>query len=280
MDSGRFVLFGAWLSTKGGAMTSGKPLVLLIEDDTPLRKYLRTLLSGAGYSLEEAETGEQGIRLASRMMPAVVILDLGLPDVDGQDVLRALREKLQVPIVVLSGREQPIDKIEALDHGADDYLTKPFSTGELLARIRVALRHAALGQRAGESPLFEFGDLQVDLFARRVFVRNSEVHLTPLEYKLLATLVGHAGKVLTHGFLLRELWGTKQMEDPQHLRVFMAGLRRKIEVDPARPRHLLTEQGVGYRLAIANPYEKKRPTGSTAQPHTPETVRIDGRENA
>jgi two-component system KDP operon response regulator KdpE len=261
-------------------MTSGKPLVLLIEDDTPLRKYLRTLLTGAGYSLEEAETGEQGIRLASRMMPAVVILDLGLPDVDGQDVLRALREKLQVPIVVLSGREQPIDKIEALDHGADDYLTKPFSTGELLARIRVALRHAALGQRAGESPLFEFGDLQVDLFARRVFVRNSEVHLTPLEYKLLATLVGHAGKVLTHGFLLRELWGTKQMEDPQHLRVFMAGLRRKIEVDPARPRHLLTEQGVGYRLAVANPYDRKRPAAVSAEQNLPETARIDGGKNA
>lgn len=175
-------------------MTSSNPLVLLIEDDTPLRKYLRTLLSGAGYSLEEAETGEQGIRLASRMMPAVVILDLGLPDVDGQDVLRALREKLQVPIVVLSGREQPIDKIEALDHGADDYLTKPFSTGELLARIRVALRHAALGQRAGESPLFEFGDLQVDLFARRVFVRNSEVHLTPLNTNCLRRLLGTPAK--------------------------------------------------------------------------------------
>jgi two-component system, OmpR family, KDP operon response regulator KdpE len=261
-------------------MASNKPLVLLIEDDMPLRKYLRTLLSGAGYSLEEAETGEQGIRLAARMMPAVVILDLGLPDIDGQDVLRALREKLQVPIVVLSGREQPIDKIEALDHGADDYLTKPFSTGELLARMRVALRHAALGQRAGESPVFEFGDLQVDLFARRVFVRKSEVHLTPHEYKLLATLIGHAGKVVTYSHLLREVWGTKQIEDPQNLRVFMATLRRKIELDPARPRHLLTEQGVGYRLAVANPFDRARPSASSTKPAATETATIDGGEVA
>jgi two-component system, OmpR family, KDP operon response regulator KdpE len=272
--------FSCQAAIMDGTMASNKPLVLLIEDDMPLRKYLRTLLSGAGYTVEEAENGEQGIRLAARMMPAVVILDLGLPDVDGQDVLRVLREKLQVPIVVLSGREQPIDKIEALDHGADDYLTKPFSTGELLARIRVALRHAALGQRAGESPMFEFGDLQVDLFARRVFVRNSEVHLTPLEYKLLATLVCHAGKVLTYSYLLREVWGTKQMEDPQNLRVFMAGLRRKLEVDPARPQFLLTEQGVGYRLAVADPFDRRRPTNGSTGPATTKTAATDGGEIA
>ena len=261
-------------------MTSNKPLVLLIEDDKPLRQYLRTLLSGAGYTVAEAENGEQGIRLAGRMMPAVLILDLGLPDLDGQDVLRCLREKLQVPIVVLSGREEPIDKIEALDHGADDYLTKPFSTGELLARLRVALRHAALGQRAGESPLFEYGDLQVDLFARRVFVRNTEVHLTPLEFKLLATLVGHAGKVLTYGFLLREVWGTKQMEDPQNLRVFVANMRRKIELDPARPRHLLTEQGVGYRLAVDNPFDRQRPRADIVGPTASEDAMARGGEVA
>ncbi len=174
---------------------------------------------------------------------------MGLPDLDGQEVLKRLREWLKAPIIILSARDQEQQKIAALDSGADDYLTKPFSTGELLARIRAALRHAA--QVGGQTPLsaFEQGDLKVDLAARRVFVKGNEVHLTPIEYKMLTTLVHHCGKVLTHRQLLKEVWGPGQVQETHYLRVFMAGLRRKIEEDPAQPRYLLTEQGVGYRLA-------------------------------
>ena len=178
-----------------------------------------------------------------------MILDLGLPDMDGQDVLRQLREWLRAPIIVLSARDQERQKISALDGGADDYLTKPFSTGELLARIRVALRHATRLPGDSESSEFVCGGLKVDLAARRVFVDETPVKLTALEYKLLATLVRHAGKVLTHRFLLKEVWGPDQVQELHYLRVFMAALRRKIEADPAQPRYLLTEQGVGYRLA-------------------------------
>jgi two-component system KDP operon response regulator KdpE len=223
-------------------------LVLLVEDELPIRRFLRSALSAEGYRLAEAEEGRQALRLAVQQPPDLVLLDLGLPDMDGQEVLLQLREWLHAPIVVLSARGQEKDKVAALDAGADDYLTKPFSTGELLARIRVALRHAA---RAGEqeSPTFVLDELQVDLAARRVEVRGAEVRLTPLEYKLLTTLVRHAGKVLTHRFLLKEVWGPQQSDETHYLRVFMANLRRKIEADPAAPRYLLTEQGVGYRLA-------------------------------
>jgi two-component system KDP operon response regulator KdpE len=191
----------------------------------------------------------QALRLAAQQPPDLVILDLGLPDVDGQEVLKQLREWLHAPIIVLSARDQEAQKIAALDHGADDYLTKPFSTGELLARIRVALRHAARVESDRESAAFTCGDLKVDLSARRVFVKEAEVHLTPIEYKLLTALVHHAGKVLTHRHILKEVWGPDQVQETHYLRVFMAGLRRKIETDPAQPRYLLTEQGVGYRLA-------------------------------
>jgi two-component system KDP operon response regulator KdpE len=221
------------------------PLILLIEDEAPIRAFLRASLSAEGYRLEEAESGEKALRIAARQPPDLVILDLGLPDIDGQVVLQRLREWLRAPVIILSARDQEKQKVAALDSGADDYLTKPFGTAELLARIRVALRHAA--RTTDESPTFESGDLKVDLADRRVFVRGSEVRLTPLEFKLLTTLVRHPGKVLTHRFLLKEVWGPLQQE-PHHLRVFMASLRRKIEADPARPRHLLTEQGVGYRL--------------------------------
>jgi len=223
------------------------PLLLIIEDDPPIRALLRTVLAGEGYRLTEADTGERAVRLAAQQPPDLVILDLGLPDIDGQDVLRRLREWLGAPVVVLSARDQEKQKVAALDAGADDYLTKPFGTGELLARIRVALRHANRRPGEPESAVFESGDLRVDLGARRVFARGAEVRLTPLEYKLLATLVRHAGKVLTHRFLLKEVWGPGHHE-PHHLRVFMASLRRKLERDPAQPRHLLTDQGVGYRL--------------------------------
>jgi two-component system KDP operon response regulator KdpE len=213
-----------------------------------MRKFLLSFLSGSGFRTAEAGTGQQALALAAQRPPDVVLLDLGLPDMDGQEVLLKLREWLKAPIIVLSVRNQDVQKITALEHGADDYLTKPFSTAELLARIKVALRHAAQIAGGDEGPVFASGELKVDLASRRVFVRETEVHLTPIEYKLLTTLVKHAGRVVTHSFLLGEVWGPEQAQKTQHLRVFMAGLRRKIEVDPAQPEYLLTEQGVGYRL--------------------------------
>jgi two-component system KDP operon response regulator KdpE len=230
-------------------MTATLPRVLLVDDELPIRKFVGAALIGANYQLNEASTGEQALRQATQAPPDLVILDLGLPDMDGQDVIRRLREWLAAPIIVLSARDEDQQKIAALDNGADDYLTKPFSTGELLARVRVALRHAnQTGEEAGNTT-FEYGDLKVDLAARRVFVSGAEVHLTPLEYKLVTTLVRNAGKVLTHRYLLKEVWGPHQVEETHYLRVFMANVRRKLELDPARPRYLLTEQGVGYRLA-------------------------------
>jgi two-component system KDP operon response regulator KdpE len=230
-------------------MAANPALILLVEDESPIRRFLRTSLAGEHYRVMEAETGAQAIKLAAQQPPDLVVLDLGLPDLDGQDVLRQLREWLQAPIIILSVRDQEQQKIAALDNGADDYLTKPFSTGELLARIRVALRHAAHVKGEGESSTFATGDLHIDLATRRVFFQDREIHLTPLEYKLLTTLVRHAGKVLTHRFLLKEVWGPHHLHETHYLRVFMASLRRKIEADPAQPVYLLTEQGVGYRLA-------------------------------
>jgi two-component system KDP operon response regulator KdpE len=228
---------------------ASKPLILIIEDETPIRLFLRNSLTEAGYRLTEAETGKQGLVLAEQTPPDVIILDLGLPDMDGQEVLRRLRSWLEAPIIIVSARDQEGQKVAALDHGADDYLTKPFNTAELLARIRVVLRHAARLPPGGDLPTFEHGHLKVDLAARRVFVKDVETHLTPIEYKLLTTLVQNAGKVLTHRYLLNAAWGPQQVQDTHYLRVFMAGLRRKIEDDPAQPRYLLTEQGVGYRFA-------------------------------
>jgi len=199
----------------------------------------------------EAGTGREGLSMAAQRPPDLVILDLGLPDIDGVDVIRALRDWTHVPVVVVSARGQEKDKVAALDAGADDYLTKPFGVSELLARLRVALRNAAriaLGSQ-GELAHFAVGDLSVDLAVRKVFIASKEVHLTPIEYRLLSTLVRHAGKVLTHRLLLTEVWGPLYVEQTHYLRIFMASLRRKIEADPARPRYLLTEQGVGYRLA-------------------------------
>ncbi len=230
-------------------MSDSSPVVLLVEDELPIRKFLAASLASAGYHLLEAAGGQQAIQQASQRPPDLVILDLGLPDIDGQEVLRQLREWLTVPVIILSARDQEQQKIAALDNGADDYLTKPFSTGELLARIRVALRHAGRTSEESGSTTYECDGLKVDQATRRVFVRDAEVHLTPIEYKLLTTLVRNAGKVLTHRQLLKEVWGPHQVQETHYLRVFMANLRRKIEADPARPRFLLTEQGVGYRLA-------------------------------
>jgi two-component system KDP operon response regulator KdpE len=228
-------------------MTENAPLVLVVEDESPIRRFLRAALAEA-YRFNEAESGEEGLRVAVAQPPDLVVLDLGLPDIDGLEVIKRLREWSSAPIIVLSARGQEHDKVAALDAGADDYLTKPFGVGELLARVRVALRHAA---RAGDGDgtQIRIDQLLVDLGARRVFVGEREVHLTPLEYRLLVTLARHTGKVLTHRFLLKEVWGPGEAAETHYLRVYMAALRRKIEIDPARPRYLLTEQGVGYRLA-------------------------------
>jgi two-component system, OmpR family, KDP operon response regulator KdpE len=229
------------------ALPSSKSLILVVEDDAAIRDFLRTALTNAGYRLAEAITGEEALDRAARKPPELVILDLGLPDVDGQLVLQKLREWFKAPIIVLSARNQESQKVMALDSGADDYLTKPFGTAELLARIRTALRHAD-GAASGSLPVFEIEQLKVDLAAHRVFVRGDEVHLTPIEYSLLSALIRQAGKVLTHRQLLTEIWGPERTQDTHYLRVFMAALRRKIEADSAQPRYLLTEQGVGYRF--------------------------------
>ena len=228
-------------------MQQGDHHILVIEDEQPIRRFLRASLVNEGYRVSEAVSGEEGLRMASSQPPDLVILDLGLPDLDGQDVLQRLREWYSAPIIVLSARDQEPQKIKALDHGADDYVTKPFGVGELLARMRTALRHA---HRVGpETTAITIGDLRVDFAARIVYRKGDEVHLTPLEYKLLATMLKHAGKMLTHRFLLREVWGPQDSQENHYLRVFVASLRRKLEDDPARPRHILTEQGVGYRFA-------------------------------
>jgi two-component system KDP operon response regulator KdpE len=223
------------------------PVIVLIEDEPQIRRFLRTTLGSQGYRLFEAATGGDGLVEAASRQPDVVIVDLGLPDIDGLEVIRRLREWSTVPIIVLSARGQEPDKVAALDLGADDYVSKPFGADELLARVRVALRHKAGVAR--EDAVFTTGDLRVDLGRRHVFVREQEVKLTPTEYRLLTTLVRYAGRVLTHRQLLKEVWGPNQTEEAHYLRVYMAQLRRKIELDPAQPRYLLTEPGVGYRLA-------------------------------
>jgi two-component system, OmpR family, KDP operon response regulator KdpE len=224
------------------------PLILLIEDEPQMRRFLRTALTAHDYRLIEAETAKEGLAHAAARNPDVILLDLGLPDRDGLEVARELREWSGTPIIVLSARGREQDKVSALDLGADDYLTKPFGVEELLARIRVALRHASLPPGSAPEPIFEAGELRVDLAERRVWRQGEEVHLTPTEYKLLATLVRHAGKVLTHRQLLKEVWGANYLNQSHYVRVYLAQLRQKIEADPARPRLLLTEPGVGYRL--------------------------------
>jgi len=225
------------------------PIVVLIEDEPQIRRFLRATLTGQGYRLFEATTGADGLVEVGSRQPDVVIVDLGLPDIDGIDVIRRLREWTDVPIIVLSARGQERDKVTALDVGADDYVSKPFGAGELLARIRVALRHTAGASHEGDDAAFQVGELRLDLLRRQVFVGDREVRLTPIEYKLLATLVRHAGKVVTHAQLLRDVWGPTHIDQAHYVRVYLAHLRHKLEAEPARPRYLLTEPGVGYRLA-------------------------------
>ncbi len=229
-------------------MSDPVPTVLLIEDDPQIRRFLRATLPAHGYRLIEAETGDRGLVEAATRTPEVVLLDLGLPDLDGLEVTRRLREWSAVPIVVLSARGLEQDKVAALDAGADDYLTKPFGVEELLARLRVALRHAARAVAGPTEAVFVSGELEVDLGGHRVRVRGKEVHLTPTEFKLLAVLVRHAGKVVTQRQLLVEVWGPGSAGNAHYLRVQMHGLRHKLEETPARPRYLVTEPGVGYRL--------------------------------
>jgi two-component system KDP operon response regulator KdpE len=229
-------------------MSESRPSVVVIEDDPQIRRFLRTGLQSHGFDTHEAETGKLGLAEAANRKPDLVILDLGLPDMDGVEVVKALREWTAMPVIVLSARATETDKVSALDAGADDYLTKPFGLSELLARIRVALRHAQAGAQGG-SEVFAVANLKVDLAQRRIHVDGTEVHLTPIEYRLLTALVKHAGKVLTHRHLLSEVWGPGYVERSHYLRVHMASLRHKLESDPARPRFLLTEAGVGYRLA-------------------------------
>jgi len=226
-------------------MTPNGVRVLVVDDEAAIRRYLRASLSAHGYTVFEVESGKAALEAITAERPDMVILDLGLPDVDGVEVTRLLRDWSRIPIIILSVRGQEADKIAALDAGADDYLTKPFGTGELLARMRVALRRASQSQA---EPVFVVDELAVDLSRRLVAVSGAEVQLTPTEYDLLRTLVSHAGKVLTHRQLLREVWGMGYEQETHMLRVNISNLRHKIEPDPARPHYILTEPGVGYRL--------------------------------
>lgn len=222
-----------------------KPTALVIDDEVQIRRLLRVTLEADGYRVLEAATGQEGITEAAQRRPDVVLLDLGLPDLDGVTVLKRLREWSRVPVVVLSVRDREEDKIAALDHGADDYVTKPFGTGELLARLRVAQRHA---KSSDDTTVFQSGDLVVDLTARVVKLRGKEVRLTATEYSLLRLFIQHSGKVLTHSHILREVWGTNSAERTHYLRVYVAHLREKLESDPAHPVLFITEPGIGYRM--------------------------------
>ena len=227
-------------------MTVEASRILVVDDELQIRRFLSHALTAHGHQVQAVATGQEALREVPVFHPDVVLLDLSLPDLDGVEVLRRMREWSPTPVIVLSVREREEDKIAALDAGADDYLTKPFSMGELLARIRVALRHAAPGEA---EPVVTTGELTVDLARRRVTVSGSEVSLTPTEYEILKVLATHAGRVITHRQLLRQIWGAQFEAETHYLRVYVSQLRRKLEPDPARPRYLLTEAGVGYRLA-------------------------------
>ncbi len=221
------------------------PRILVVDDELSIQRFLKTALDTGEFSLHQAENGHGALAAAAALRPDIILLDLGLPDMDGVEVIERIREWSQVPIIVLSVREREDDKVKALNAGADDYLTKPFGVGELLARIRVALRRSL--QQAPE-PVYRIEELEVDLARRRVSAHGEELQLTPTEYELLKLLVTHAGKVLTHSQILKQIWGVAYVEQPHVLRVNISNLRRKIEKDPSRPRYILTEPGVGYRL--------------------------------
>jgi two-component system KDP operon response regulator KdpE len=232
-------------------MPATTPCAIVIEDEPQIRRFVRGALQTEGWQVHEATTLREGLAAAGTRQPDLLVLDLGLPDGDGVTLIRDVRGWSSVPIIVLSARADESDKISALDAGADDYLTKPFGTGELLARVRANLRRprAAAGGEEAQA-LFRFGDIEVDRAARLVRRASAEVHLTPIEYRLLAVLIANAGRVLTQRQLLREVWGPAQSDQSHYLRIYMGHLRHKLEADPAQPRHLLTETGVGYRLMV------------------------------
>lgn len=227
--------------------------IVVIEDESEILRFLRTTLPTHGFKICEATSGQGGLIEIKTRNPDLILLDLGLPDMDGAEVIRQVREWTSAPIIVLSAREQEQQKVAALDLGADDYVTKPFGINELLARIRTALRHAARPDGPEPESCFLFGNVRVDLSRRLVCVSDKEIHLTAIEYKLLTTLVRHAGKVVTHRQLLKEVWGPLHVEEGHYLRVYMRQLRNKLEANPANPKHLVTELGVGYRLKLDNP---------------------------
>jgi two-component system, OmpR family, KDP operon response regulator KdpE len=229
-------------------MTNLTPVIVIIEDDPPIRRFLRTGLRTQEFTIYEAATGKQGIIEAEIRKPDLIILDLGLPDMDGIDVINAIRAWSTVPIIILSARSNEQNKILALDAGADDYLTKPFGFGELLARIRVALRHSAQSGALTNSEVFASGELTIDLHNRVVTVEDKDIHLTPIQYRLLTVLIKHPGKVLTHQQILKEVWGPSYQENAHYLRIYMSQLRQKLEKEPTQPKYLLTESGVGYRF--------------------------------
>jgi two-component system KDP operon response regulator KdpE len=233
------------------------PIAVVIEDEPQIRRFVRAALEAEGWQVHEADTRQRGLTEAGTRKPDLLVLDLGLPDGDGIDLIRDVRSWSSVPIVVLSARSDEADKIAALDAGADDYLTKPFGVGELLARVRANVRRprvaspdgtAAGGTGTTDETLFRFGEVEVDRVARLVRRKGAEVHLTPIEYRLLLVLVNHAGRVLTHRQLLREVWGPSHADQSHYLRIYMGHLRQKLETDPAQPKHFLTETAVGYRL--------------------------------
>lgn len=230
-------------------MTTTRPTILIIEDDPPIRRFLRSALEAEGMTVQDADTGRRGLTVAAARRPDLIILDLGLPDMEGLDVIRELRAWARIPILILSAHSRELEKVAALDAGADDYLTKPFGVPELLARVRAHLRRSNLVGTGDAGSQFQFGDVTVDLVARQVTRAGELVRLTPIEYRLLAAMIRDMGKVLTHRQLLRDVWGPGHAEDTHYLRIYMAQLRRKLESDSTKPTHLLTETGVGYRLA-------------------------------
>jgi two-component system KDP operon response regulator KdpE len=231
-------------------MTHTSPVIVVIEDDPAIRLFLRTGLGAHGFKVFEADRGRQGIIEAGVRKPDLIILDLGLPDMEGVEVIKAIREWSALPIIILSARSTEQHKIDALDAGADDYLTKPFGLGELLARIRVALRHSVSSPAQDQNGVFMTGALKVDVLKRQVFVADSEVHLTPIQYRLLSLLIKNAGKVLTHQYILKEVWGPSYKDNSHYPRIYMSQLRQKLETDPTQPQYLLTESGVGYRFKV------------------------------
>ena len=236
-------------------MAETKPVALLVEDEKQIRRFVRTALEDQGWTVHDADTVARGLSEVGSRRPDLVVLDLGLPDGDGIDFLKDLRAWSNVAVIVLSARVGEGDKIDALDAGADDYLTKPFSVGELLARVRAAVRRRSAG-KDGLPSVFEFGDIHLDMGLRTVQKAGKDVHLTPIEYRLLCLLVANEGKVLTHHHLLTEVWGPNRSREGHYLRVYMGHLRQKLETEPANPRHILTEPAVGYRL-VQKPRQRR-----------------------